>query len=73
MWVVFLSPEFLVVDGFMPNSIGKKSGLIKGDRIVAINEFETSFLSNGALIYLKENAGKPITLTIQREMIGWKS
>ena len=55
-----------IVDGFMPNSIGKKSGLIKGDRIVAINEFETSFLSSGALIYLKENAGKPITLTIQR-------
>ena len=55
-----------VVGGFMPNSIGKKSGLIKGDRIVAINDFETLFMSSEALMYLKENAGKPISLTIQR-------
>jgi len=55
-----------IVDSFMPNSIGKQSGLIKGDRIFAINDFQTPFISNEALVYLKSQAGKTITLKIKR-------
>jgi len=58
------------VGDFLPGSVGKKSGLMKGDRITAINDFNVEFLTSDAMDYLSSLAGQNITLTIERG-VGW--
>ena len=66
-----ISPNFRwVVGGFLPNSVGEKAGLIKGDRIIAINNFQVDFLTSDVVNYLRSLAGQQITLTIERGS-GW--
>ena len=55
-----------VVGEFLPNSVGERAGLIKNDRIIAINDFKVDFFTSDVTSYLQSLAGQQITLTIER-------
>ena len=65
-----LSPNFKwVVDSFLESSAAEKAGLRKGDRILAINDFETEFYNASSVIdYLKSQAGSSVDLTIEKDL-----
>ena len=63
-----LSPNFKwVVDSFLESSVAEKAGLRKGDRILAIDDFETEFYNASSVInYLKSQAGSSVDLVVQK-------
>jgi len=67
-----LSPNFKwVVDSFLESSAAEKAGLRKGDRILAINDFETQFYSASSVIgYLKSQAGYSVDLVVEKGFTG---
>ena len=54
-----------IIDSVLPGKPAEKSGLLKGDQIVSINNIETPFYMN-VTKFLKENKGKNITVKINR-------
>ena len=66
-----ISPNFQwVVGEFLEGSVAKESGLEVGDRVIAINDFETVFYTSAAGDYLKSQAMKDVELTIERGVYG---
>ena len=63
-----LSPNFRwVVDSFLSSSIAERAGVAVGDRILAINDFETEFYNASSVVnYLGSKAGENITLMVER-------
>jgi regulator of sigma E protease len=55
-----------VVTGIPEKSINKDSGLLPGDRIIAIDTIATAYLQDAAPV-LKSKAGQETTVTVQRD------
>jgi len=55
-----------IVGGFIESSVAKESGLEVGDRIISINDFNTSYYNNSVRQYLLTQAGQNTVLTIER-------
>ncbi len=63
----FFSPNFKwIIGDFMEGSIAKKNGLKRGDRILSINELETTFFNNDAKKLLQLNAGKSVDVLVEK-------
>ena len=63
----FIEPRFpCEVDSVLPDFPAQKAGLIKGDKIITIDETETPFFQDVAA-KLKETKGKQIELKIKRQ------
>ena len=56
-----------VVGGFLPKSVAQKNGLLKGDRIISINNIKTPFFNSDINDYLKSQANKNILLVVERD------
>lgn len=64
---LLFEPAFpFVVTGFPEESVNKDSGLIPGDRIIALDTTATSYLQD-AIPVLKEKAGLEIMAKVQRD------
>ena len=55
-----------IVDDFTPNSVAKKNGLLKGDRIISINNLSTPFFNSDIITYLNSQANKTVLLLVER-------
>ncbi len=62
---LFSIPLPNIVDSFLPGSGAKQGGVLKGDKIVAINGVATPFYNDMRRVF-HENKGKTVSVTVER-------